>query len=363
MAVTRDKSIDILKGIGIIMVVVGHSGCPDTLRTIIYMVHMPLFFLASGYFLKEDRLLDMVSFAKGKIKSLYVPFIKYAIPILFLHNLLINVGIMSTEYGAQYYNMGTLVQELILRVVFMEVHGEALLGTYWFIQALFFGYILFAAVYSIIAKMHVHSPGAWTFTFLWFSALLISVIHHLDPGIKTVCLYRICMGSSFIWVGHMIRQKVCTRWHLLVALLVFSSIFIIHPASMKEQSYLQDCVSILVSGTCGFLLLHRFSKAIDNAKSSIMMSISRLLSYIGRKSFYIMTFHFLSFKAVSLLIVLFYRWEDFALVGMHPYITAVKGTQWWMVYSVSGVILSLVLHSLISFLKLHIIRIVTNRRW
>ena len=93
------------------------------------------------------------------------------------------------------------------------------------------------------------------------------------------------------------------------------------------------------------------------------MSISRLLSYIGRKSFYIMTFHFLSFKAVSLLIVLCYRWEDFALVGMHPYITAVKGTQWWMVYSVSGVILSLVLHSLISFLKLHIIRIVTNGRW
>ena len=115
---------------------------------------MPLFFLASGFFLKEDRLLDMVSFAKGKIKSLYVPFIKYAIPILFLHNLLINVGIMSTEYGAQYYNMGTLVQELILRVVFMEVHGEALLGTYWFIQALFF--VLFVCVHYSCHKLVAH---------------------------------------------------------------------------------------------------------------------------------------------------------------------------------------------------------------
>ena len=257
---------------------------------------------------------------------------------------------MSTEYGAEYYSLGTLAQELVLRVVFVEVHGEALLGTYWFIQALFFGYVLIALVYSKIAKMQIHSPGAKAFALFVLSALLISAARTLYPGLKTVCLYRICMGGTFILTGHMIRQKAYTRWQLLLALLAFVSVFFLHPASMKEKSNLLDCISILVSGPCGFLLLLRVSHIIESAKSSIIMAVSNLFSYLGRKSFYIMTFHFLSFKAISLLIVFYYGWGDFSLVGMHPYITAVRGTSWWIAYSVTGVTLSLALHHFISFI-------------
>ncbi len=354
----RDNTIDIIKGLGILAVVIGHSGCPATLRTIIYMVHMPLFFLASGYFLKEERLSNPVNFVKGKIKSLYVPFIKYAIPVLLLHNLLIHLGIMSTEYGAKYYDLGTLMQELVLRVVFLEVHSEALLGTYWFIQALFFGYVMLAFLFSKMVKMRVHSPGTKTFVFFLLSTLIISATRTLYPGLKTVCLYRICMGGTFIWIGHMIRQKTYTRWQLPVALLAFVSVFFLHPASMKEKSDLLDCISILISGTCGFLLLQKVSHAIDAARLSVLAGVSRLLSYLGRKSFYIMTFHFLSFKAVSLLIVLYYGWEDFDLIGMHPYITAVRGSLWWVAYSVAGVALSLALHNFISFIDKNIRSIV-----
>ena len=94
----RGNAIDIIKGVGILAVVIGHSGCPAKLRTVIYMVHMPLFFLASGYLLQEERLHDTVRFVRGKIKSLYVPLPKYALPVLFFRNLLIKAAIMSTEY-------------------------------------------------------------------------------------------------------------------------------------------------------------------------------------------------------------------------------------------------------------------------
>lgn len=357
MAQRRDNAIDIIKGLGILAVVIGHSGCPATLRTIIYMVHMPLFFLASGYLLQEERLHDTGRFVRGKIRSLYVPFLKYALPVLFLHNLLIKAGIMSTEYGAKYYDLGTMLQELVLRCFFLEVHGEALLGTYWFLQALFFGYILLAFSYSRFAKMRMRSPGTKAFALLLLSALLISVVHHLLPSIRTVCLYRICLGGAFIWIGHMIRQKAHAPWHILVALLAFTGMFFLHPASMKEQSYLLDYLSILISGTCGFLLLLKASHAIDHAKSSILLAASRLLSYLGRKSFYIMTFHFLSFKAVSLLIVLSHGWKDFSLVGMHPCVSAVKGSLWWIAYSAAGVVLSLALHRFLSFVHSIISRI------
>lgn len=47
----RDASFDILKGMAIILVVVGHA-IDDTclLWRVITSVHMPLFFLVSGYF-------------------------------------------------------------------------------------------------------------------------------------------------------------------------------------------------------------------------------------------------------------------------------------------------------------------------
>ena len=41
------KWVDIAKGIGIILVFLGHFNIPDTLRAEIYTFHMPLFFFLS----------------------------------------------------------------------------------------------------------------------------------------------------------------------------------------------------------------------------------------------------------------------------------------------------------------------------
>ena len=43
----RDSTIDILKGIGIILVVLGHADFP--FRDWVYLFHMALFFITSGY--------------------------------------------------------------------------------------------------------------------------------------------------------------------------------------------------------------------------------------------------------------------------------------------------------------------------
>lgn len=41
----RDQTLDILKGFGIILMVVAHSGAPSWLSKTIYTFHMPLFLL------------------------------------------------------------------------------------------------------------------------------------------------------------------------------------------------------------------------------------------------------------------------------------------------------------------------------
>ena len=48
----RDPSFDILKGLGILLMIMGHVGFGELFSKYIHAFHMPLFFLISGYFYK-----------------------------------------------------------------------------------------------------------------------------------------------------------------------------------------------------------------------------------------------------------------------------------------------------------------------
>ena len=43
----RNETVDIIKGLGIFLVVLAHSGFP--LSQTVYLFHMPVFLMASGY--------------------------------------------------------------------------------------------------------------------------------------------------------------------------------------------------------------------------------------------------------------------------------------------------------------------------
>lgn len=69
----RIEWIDIAKGIGILLVVLGHlSVNGQVIRTIVYSFHMPLFFTISGFLYKQK---DFASTLKGGFKKLIVPII------------------------------------------------------------------------------------------------------------------------------------------------------------------------------------------------------------------------------------------------------------------------------------------------
>ena len=69
--VERYKVIDVIKGYGICLMVCGHSGAPFT--NWIYLFHMALFFIASGYLWNERNAVtkkNVVQYVKRKAKSL-----------------------------------------------------------------------------------------------------------------------------------------------------------------------------------------------------------------------------------------------------------------------------------------------------
>lgn len=91
----RDPSFDILKGIGIILVVVGHRyDINANLYQAIYSVHMPLFFLVAGCFLRPNS--SLCDNFRKDVNRLVVPY--FAImPVLAAYTLLVH-GVLRPDY-------------------------------------------------------------------------------------------------------------------------------------------------------------------------------------------------------------------------------------------------------------------------
>ena len=63
--VKRNDFIDFLKGIGIILVVIGHVSQNERINDFIYSFHMPLFFFISGFLFNYKK----ENFTKNKFKK------------------------------------------------------------------------------------------------------------------------------------------------------------------------------------------------------------------------------------------------------------------------------------------------------
>ena len=132
----RLEWVDVAKGICMICIVLGHMTV-DWINRFVYMFHLPVFFLISGYFLKRKD--DEMQFARGKAKRLLVPYaITCAVACI--------VGVVRASCE------GTDIQAAILNWVNATVYGAGNhwkepyvirgIGAIWFLWALFFALII-----------------------------------------------------------------------------------------------------------------------------------------------------------------------------------------------------------------------------
>lgn len=68
----RLVQFDVLKGIGILLVLLGHTDVVGIPKTFIYGFHMPLFFFCSGCFYRQKGWGD---FLKDNVRSLLIPYL------------------------------------------------------------------------------------------------------------------------------------------------------------------------------------------------------------------------------------------------------------------------------------------------
>lgn len=77
---TRICWLDAARGVGIVLVVLGHMDIPLAIRTVIFSFHLPLFFIMSGYVLNETK--SIRSLIQSRVTGLLIPY--YVFLALFL---------------------------------------------------------------------------------------------------------------------------------------------------------------------------------------------------------------------------------------------------------------------------------------
>lgn len=139
MAKQRDPVLDSMRGIGIVLMVLGHSGFPAPVLSI--FPHGTVFMLSGWLFSLRGGL---VHFAKRKVVTLWLPFVLANTAFTVLNNLFLRLNILTGDerilaLPGNIVTTPTTLKDIIGRTAHWCVFdgGTQLGGALWFIQALF----------------------------------------------------------------------------------------------------------------------------------------------------------------------------------------------------------------------------------
>ena len=340
-----NTKLSICKGIAIFLMCAGHTEGPSLPMTFIYLFHMPVFFIAAGYFFNKKYLDDPWTFCKKRFKGLYVPFVKWSLFFLVLHNLFFKVGLLNEQYGnwaggvTHPYTWHQFRQRLVHIIFSMAGYDEFLAGAFWFFRALLVSSIVFLVLYLLLYNRHKwlnHGTvpvviAVLAILFAWFkvaNGLKITTI--VQGGIRE------CWGVLFFAMGVIYRRhehKIREHWALTLvyaALLVGGAALKFQGMALKVE--LRTVATLPFTGAIGFLMVHSIATWLDRHDGIV----KRFLVYCGNNTLYIFVFHIISFKIVSALKIWYYG-LDWGQIGCHMVIHEHSTTDlFWVLYTIVG---------------------------
>lgn len=325
--------------------VIGHSGCPALLFRFIYLFHMPLFFFCSGIFFKEIISKDNAFvFLKKRFVGLYVPFVKWSVFFLLIHNLLILVGIYNSQYGFEGGSLFYGIKETLnnLGMILFTMHGyDELLGGFWFIRALFLSSLSIVVFSILLRKVPMYNRELMCLIFLLLTVLIRRYLNNTelwsDMSMGT-------FGALFFIVGNLQNQygNIWKNKYVLAtcSLTLMLSMFYFGDVVKMECGY-NKVIPYAIAAISGILAVLFFSYALEK-KASLICPV---MYYIGNHTLLILALHFLCFRLVSVVLVFIYN-IDFVHVAEHPVIQNIDtsiGSWWWMLYAFAGISIPLLL--------------------
>lgn len=167
------------------------------------------------------------------------------------------------------------------------------------------------------------------------------------------------MAVFFLGMGYMLRKQEWWKspWWIIPFLVVIPLSIFIEPTKLSTSPTFVMWLLIPFTGLSGYALCYKISYVIAHRQGKLAV----MLSYVGRQTFYIMTFHFLMFKPASLMKA--YLCEmDWRVIGCHPVIPPEDDNWYWIVYSITSFILSIVFAEIVERIPSPLLNINLKRK-
>lgn len=316
MKTKRDPLIDILKGVGIISVVVGHSGVlfpgAEILNTsrFVYLYHLMLFFFTAGAVYSPTRYSDPYSYIGKQLKGMVPLYWGYNFAFLALHN------IFSAGRMLDIPLLTTTDYVIMLSGIFTMSHMEQLCGALWFIPVLLLAKLLFSVFFHIADKCRYRMLMHFLVVILFAGLGLYTNYYgmYLTYHAQTAFL-----GVPIIYLGYLFsryRENVLKYTNIFTCL---ASGALMYLFIRLDIGYVELSINEIISPqlfypvtVLGLFFCISLAEVIQHSGL-----LEKIFCYFGSISFHIMTLHFLAFKCVDWLYGLMFG-VDLSLLAGFP---------------------------------------------
>ena len=295
----RLQWIDMAKGLGILLMILGHMHVGQPIRDFIYSFHMIMFVMISGYLYKET--VELKQYFPRKVKALLLPYLMTNVVSYFVRLFMLYRAGLFTVSGA----LGILRAQIMTTLGGSSFYAKHFItietcGPIWFVTFLFCIVIFYALLNRLRMKNKVVQDIVYLVVLLFLA--WGGKIYALYNGFLPWNLDVVPIGMVFYHIGVMVRRyqvlehirKYCI-WAIL--LLLWLSLY---PKTgsiiFATREYLGFPYSILIS-VCGSLVVMLAMKELEHVKFAKLPN--RFFAWVGSNSMIILAIHTIEFVHIE----------------------------------------------------------------
>ncbi len=365
MEAVRESRFDVLKGLGILMMVSGHASAPLPLRNFFGTFHMAVFFILAGWFFDfryAQGWDSLLTYARKRLVRLWWPFAFWSALFMVSHNLLARVhlvhdlpfffGSVPEGYVAEPWSLRYLCLQLA-QAPLMLGDNTHLAGAFWFLKTLLFSTVGYCGVSWLFGKTMRRGV---LFGQTAISVLLLLVSSNFSvPYAGVIGGDQVFTAYALVHAGVLMRRFDVRLDRLkplgggAAALFCFAALLVLsrHGQVSLALNRYPSVGFLLAASLCGWFFLCALSTSIHGRARNV-------LAYVGRHSLSIVLLHYLAFKVVSVVAICCYSLPMSRLSEMGS--VAPFGA-WWVAYAAVGIGLPLCL----SAASTHLLHVLRNR--
>lgn len=292
----RKEHIDVLRGIGIVLMIMGHVGFGGKFDRYIHSFHMPLFFLISGYLYNKKKDTGIKTLLIDKVKRFIVPYLFF--------------GMVNYCFWLFLERKEHFVFEPISRLIWHNTQGLPICGAIWFLTALFW-----TSVFYILIDRHITNKEIKNIVLLGISFGL-SVLQGTTEFTLPLSIDIGIVGVGFYHIGRLFRNiedKVYNRitlksvfWVtvLFVLLLLNCTITFLTPYINMKMRWYGVAPVFWFNALIGTFAVYIFSVlVVECFFVHKLQFLKKSFTYIGRESLVFLGFN----QLVILLLEIFFE--------------------------------------------------------